>query len=1537
MSSRFNFRWWVFFLLAASARLAPADCVPTTGGLIGWWPADGNANDVFGTNNGVLQGGATANAPGMVGMAFSFDGTNGSVQVPNSPLLRPTNLTIETWVRFTALDSAGSGGSPAGDQYLVFRQNTRSSDFEGFDLSKTRIGGSDVFRFLLASASGQTVLIRSATTISTGAWYHVAAVRGSNFVQLYVNGVLEQQTNITFAQDYGNFPIYFGTSGQPSWDHKLKGNLDEATLYDRPLSSSEIMAIYAAGAAGKCKAPNITSQPQSSSVPVGTNVTFSVQATGFGTLGYEWRSNGLPIVGANAASLTLSNVQPAASGDYTVVVTNSFAAVTSAVAVLHVAIPPQITHGPASQTNLSGTTAQFTVTVSGDQPLNFQWFFNGNLLTDDLRHSGSTTTNLTITGIVDSDGGNYTVVASNSFGVRTSAVATLTVLVPATIVSQPGFQAPFPNEPASFTVGVKGTEPVTFQWYGNGSPLSDGGRFSGCTTSNLTIQNVQFDDQGNYQVVVSNAWGASTSSVATLSFAVKRYVDPASSSPLMGYLGWSTAARTIQDAINACNPGDWIIVTNGIYQTGGAVVKTNNGNKALSRVAVTMPLTIRSVNGPAFTTILANVPPYPTYGARCVYLTNGASISGFTLSAGYLAFGTPGFDDWDGGGVLCEDTSAVVSNCIIKGNTAPYGAGAFRGTLVNCLITGNNATGQGGGAYVSTVVNCTVTANHADYGGGMGHCSVTNSIVYGNSVNSPWTNTNHFLSSFYYSCTAPDPGGVGNITNAPVFINEAAGNYRQQSNSPCVNAGLNVFPPGSVDLDGAPRVVDGVIDMGAYEFQHAPFILTPPTNQTVVMFSNVLFAASALGEEPLLYIWQKDGTNVADDARLSGAAAPSLSISNVLAQDGGNYRIIISNVFGSVTSAVATLTIQGPPVIFIQPVSRTVPAGTNVSFSVSASGLATLSYQWRFAQTNLAGRTTTALSLTNVQVANAGDYDVVITNIYGALTSSFATLTVLPAAPIITTQAVSRVASVGSTVSFAVAAKGTEPMTCQWQRDGNDLPGATGFTLTFQNVNSSFNGTYRAAVSNAAGFAFSTNVTLVASPVLMWGRTNNPQLQLIALIPPTATNVVAIAAGATEGNGVPCMALRADGSFVTWGYGSRDPLPPTNAVDLVAVSLGVASSTTIANNLVLRADGTVVNWGNTKPPLPAALTNGNIVAVAAGALHQMALRDDGSVFAWGDNSSGQTNVPPSATNVIAIAAGQNHSLALRVDGLVIGWGLNGNGQATAFSNAANVVMISAGGNQSIGLRADGSVAGRLQITQNPNISYGPPPADATNMIAIAAGSAHSLALRADGTITGWGHTNLNQLIIPSYATNVLAIAAGGEDSLALVPDPFAPPILPRIGRPPLSRVLQAGQSAVMNALAIGGLPLRYQWYRDAILLTGKTNQYLWFTNCQPGEAGNYQFAAINDFGSVTSAVAIVSVTLPRPALKPLGRNGNGFHFTLNTFNGVLYITEFQTGVSSGVWSELERRIGAGVTETFTDPNATTQARFYRVRAIYPPP
>ena len=118
---------------------AHAACLPAPAGIAGWWPGDGSGNDLAGTNNATLQGGANASTPGLVGLGFSFDGTNGYVQIPDSPLLRPANLTVEAWVQFSSLNSSGT--APAGQQYIVFKQNSRSSPFEGYNLAKMRTTG----------------------------------------------------------------------------------------------------------------------------------------------------------------------------------------------------------------------------------------------------------------------------------------------------------------------------------------------------------------------------------------------------------------------------------------------------------------------------------------------------------------------------------------------------------------------------------------------------------------------------------------------------------------------------------------------------------------------------------------------------------------------------------------------------------------------------------------------------------------------------------------------------------------------------------------------------------------------------------------------------------------------------------------------------------------------------------------------------------------------------------------------------------------------------------------------------------------------------------------------------------------------------------------------------------------------------------------------------------------------------------------------------------------------------------------------------
>jgi len=177
------------------------------------------------------------------------------------------------------------------------------------------------------------------------------------------------------------------------------------------------------------------------------------------------------------------------------------------------------------------------------------------------------------------------------------------------------------------------------------------------------------------------------------------------------------------------------------------------------------------------------------------------------------------------GGGACDST---LNNCTLTGNSAlgGWGGGAYFGTLNNCTLTGNSAY-YGGGAGGCTLNNCTLTGNSAYYGGGGAiDCTLYNCIVYSN-TSTAWAN--YYEEKYYqeeyngilsYCCTTPMPtNGVGNITNAPLFVDYAGGNLRLQSNSPCINAGDNAYVVGSTDLDGNPRIVGGTVDIGAYEYQ----------------------------------------------------------------------------------------------------------------------------------------------------------------------------------------------------------------------------------------------------------------------------------------------------------------------------------------------------------------------------------------------------------------------------------------------------------------------------------------------------------------------------------------------------------------------------------------------------------------------------------------------------------------------------------------------------------------------------------------------
>jgi hypothetical protein len=381
----------------------------------------------------------------------------------------------------------------------------------------------------------------------------------------------------------------------------------------------------------------------------------------------------------------------------------------------------------------------------------------------------------------------------------------------------------------------------------------------------------------------------------------RHFVSLSSVNPVSPYASWDTAATNIQDAVDAAIAGDFVIVSNGIYQTGG---RTVNGYALANRVVVDKAVTVQSVNGAKFTAI-AGVGK-GNLAVRGVYLAGGASLTGFTLMNGQTMTSGDVTNQQSGAGVWCEDNSAVISDCIFTNNYAEeYGGAAYQGTLNNCLIVSNsafidgggtfrsdlnncslienktiqgfggggacygilnrclvssnfafygggvcsnllnncllknNSASTGGGAYNSVLVNCTVVSNTASStGGGMYGGSATNSIIYYNSAPVDINVGNgQSLIALAYCCTTPfpKPAGIGNITNEPAFANLSAGDFHLQSGSPCVNSGDNSAAASSTDLDGNPRIVGGVVDMGAYEDQ-SPFSLHfyahlfPPTN-----------------------------------------------------------------------------------------------------------------------------------------------------------------------------------------------------------------------------------------------------------------------------------------------------------------------------------------------------------------------------------------------------------------------------------------------------------------------------------------------------------------------------------------------------------------------------------------------------------------------------------------------------------------------------------------------------------------------------------
>ena len=227
----------------------------------------------------------------------------------------------------------------------------------------------------------------------------------------------------------------------------------------------------------------------------------------------------------------------------------------------------------------------------------------------------------------------------------------------------------------------------------------------------------------------------------------------------------------------------------------------------------------------------------------------------------------------------------------------------------------------------------------------------------------------------------------------------------------------------------------------------------------------------------------------------------TLTISSLVTNNATNNQVVVTKAYGSVTSAAATLTVIVPPSITTQHASTTNYATQTTTFAVTASGTSPLSYQWQV-ETNgsyvnlssggqFSGVTSATLTISSLVANNTTNYEVVVTNAAGSVTSATATLTVLNAIPSITTQPANTTNTTGQTATFSVVAAGLAPLSYQWKvesggsyvnlSNAGQFSGVTNTTLSISSLALTNATNYEVVVTNSSGSVTSSAAALTVN------------------------------------------------------------------------------------------------------------------------------------------------------------------------------------------------------------------------------------------------------------------------------------------------------------------------------------------------------------------------------------------------------------------------------------------------------------------------
>ena len=636
-----------------------------------------------------------------------------------------------------------------------------------------------------------------------------------------------------------------------------------------PVTSASSVLTVNTGAA-------ITTQPVASqTLCTGAAAGFSVTATGSG-LTYQWQLNGVnltdggTISGATTATLAISSLASGDAGNYTVNVSATGCGVplTSSTSGLTVNTPINITAQPvATQTLCTGNAASFNVVATGSS-LTYQWQKGGIDITDGGTISGATTATLTISSLVAGDAGTYTVNITGICGAPvTSASSVLTVNTGATITSQPiASQALCTGNAVSFSVTATGSS-ITYQWKLNGVSLVNGGTVSGALTANLAISSVTAGDAGNFTVDVSAA-GCGVPLTSTVSTLIVNNSIVINNQPVASQTLCAGSAATMQ--VVASGTGmtyQWqkngVNVTNGGTLSGAttttlnisAVIAGDAGNYTLDITGTCGSVT--STTSVLTVTSSVSITMQPTDVNACLGQPANFDLTATGPSLTYQ-WKKNGVDMVDGGSISGATTSSVVFSPIAAADANTYTCvvSSSCGTSVTSNVV--TMTVGAGVAITKQPISAVVCLNQA----------ATFTIKAPGATSFQW----QFKPAAGSYLNLANGAGVSGVTTSTLIISSAQfadrGNYR------CVVTG------GSC--------TGGVFSAAASLSFQSPSIVSQPLSQSVCTGQLVTFGLVALGNN-LTYQWVKDGVNMTNGGRISGALSATLKIVNTDVTDQATY------------------------------------------------------------------------------------------------------------------------------------------------------------------------------------------------------------------------------------------------------------------------------------------------------------------------------------------------------------------------------------------------------------------------------------------------------------------------------------------------------------------------------------------------------------------------------------------------------------------------------------------------------------------------